>query len=374
MKPNKLFLIEIILSIVLLHTTFNSQSQNIDTLINGIEYSIIKDTTSKTSLYSFAIKNKSKYTFHTEPFGLNINKVIVHNSIDQKIGYDFIACGNYERIIIEPDSSYTWTSELFEFIPDIYPFEIRGNQYDNKDSTYLLYWIINKNTIGPIKYYPEKDLVTNLSNSDNLIRDKSANFLRILFDKNLTTINPGHAREHNELYWLNKLSNLKTEMNVKQISNIFNIDFSEDRSFNNYARKEFQLDNSFLLTLIFNENYLLVNAYIYEDFRKIEYSPFDRCKNGFKNRYYINGQLLSKSFCKEGKLHGEQLYFKNNGVLIGKSIYKEGKIITGFNYNDLGILMLERNYQNSGTYIKISYDSEGNIISKKKHEKTKRNY
>jgi len=127
-------LIKLILTVGLLSIFINGQSQNIDTLIADIRYTIIQDTTSEMVAYEFTIQNHSKNSFETSQFGINSNKLIPHNSLYEKIRYDFIVCGNFKRIVIQPDSSYTWRSKIIELIPDT--FQGIGNNLIRRDKFY----------------------------------------------------------------------------------------------------------------------------------------------------------------------------------------------------------------------------------------------
>lgn len=371
----------LILTLLLLNFFFNVQSQNIDTLINEIEYSIIEDTSSTTTLYTFTIKNKSKNIFRTEPFGLNLNKILVHNSIGQKVSFDFIICGGYEQVIIESDSSYSWKSELIKIIPDNHPF-ISSMKIDRLDSMYMVYWMINKNTIGPIKYYLEKDLVTNLYNSDNLIRDRSAKMLRTLFDKKLTVVKEGHSLEYSLAYWKKMYSALKKGISVKDINRETNLSLERECAGGRFPNAKIQLDNSYHLTIEFDETNRLKK---YDIFYKPKMVYFGRSKTIFGDSYtyYINGQFSQKESYVNSQLHGKQFFFHQKGHLIGKNIFDKGRCIEQLKYNSDGKLQRKIVYLEKGKHHwhgdrkVILYDKDGKVISQKiikRRKKRKRKY
>lgn len=178
-------LIRTILILSFLHWFLNGQSQNIDTLISGVEYSMVRDLTSKNVTYIFTVRNRSKETLSISQFGINNNKILVHNSKKEKVGYDFIVCGDFKGNFIEPDSSLTWKSEIIQFIPSPYQTFVRREKVMVLDSLYILEWRIKNHILGPVNYYIEKDLIVNLYHSQSEVRKQSEKLLRDLFELGL---------------------------------------------------------------------------------------------------------------------------------------------------------------------------------------------
>ncbi len=360
---------KIILTLCLLHFSIQVQSQNIDTLINGIEYSMVKDTTSNTAIYSFTIKNRSEKRFTTGLFGLSSNKTIIHNSSNQRVDYDLIICGEHGRVNIEPDSSYSWVTELFKITPENHTF-ISSKKIDRTDSLYLVFWVINKSTIGPIQYYLEKDLVTNLYNSDHLIRDRSAKLLRTLFDKKMTVVKTGHSFENSLAYWKKKYAILKKGISIADLKRETDLNITRGCAYGKFPDVVLQLDNSYCLTIEFDERAKVKKYDIFYKPKKAFYGR-NKPKNGTVCSYYINGRCLTQESFLNGKIHGKQFLFNKDGQLLSESTYDTGKRIETIEYNSTGklykkVIYFERkNLYLQGDRKEIHYDETGKVLRQK---------
>ncbi len=209
--------------------------------------------------------------------------------------------------------------------------------------------------------------ITWLSDTSQAVRDRGAEQLRLLIERDGTTYGPGHIREHDSAYWYNMVAKTDMRRELNDVVKALGLQSAEQEMgmcFGQGCYDTYRLDNSMVILLYYNSN--KPNTVYFDTIeRQLKHTYVDIPKkyNGTWVTYYVNGQRASSIECRNGNYNGELISYYDNGRVSYKQHYDErGANGTDSGFYSSGKLSYAGNYVNGkqeGTW--THYFENGNV-------------